>query len=337
MRIVFSIGDLNGIGPEVILKSFQKLRETGHSFLVAGSYKAMEYYRKRLDLPVELELVNDAAALSGLCTPHCGVLPVLSVAEPETISPGTVSADSGRIAMLSVAAAAELCRSGICDALVTAPINKEAVALAGYTESGHTGFLGKIFGVSSPTMMFFDPVTELRVALATIHVPLAEVPGRIREMDLTGFLENLARSLKTDFAIALPRMAVLGLNPHASDGGIMGIEEKEVIAPAIASLAGRLQVEGPFPADGFFGAERYRKFDMVVAMYHDQGLLPFKVLAFDTGVNVTLGLPIVRTSPDHGTSFDIAGSGKASERSCCEAALLALRIVRNRKQTERSS
>lgn len=337
MRIVFSIGDLNGIGPEVILKSFQKLRETGHSFLVAGSYKAMEYYRKRLDLPVELELVNDAAALSGLCTPHCGVLPVLSVAEPETISPGTVSADSGRIAMLSVAAAAELCRNGICDALVTAPINKEAVALAGYKESGHTGFLGKIFGVSSPTMMFFDPVTELRVALATIHVPLAEVPGRIREMDLTGFLENLARSLKTDFAIALPRMAVLGLNPHASDGGIMGSEEKEVIAPAIASLAGRLQVEGPFPADGFFGAERYRKFDMVVAMYHDQGLLPFKVLAFDTGVNVTLGLPIVRTSPDHGTSFDIAGSGKASERSCCEAALLALRIVRNRKQTERSS
>lgn len=337
MRIVFSIGDLNGIGPEVILKSFQKLRETGHSFLVAGSYKAMEYYRKRLDLPVELELVNDAAALSGLCTPHCGVLPVLSVAEPETISPGTVSADSGRIAMLSVAAAAELCRNGICDALVTAPINKEAVALAGYKESGHTGFLGKIFGVSSPTMMFFDPVTELRVALATIHVPLAEVPGRIREMDLTGFLENLARSLKTDFAIALPRMAVLGLNPHASDGGIMGSEEKEVIAPAIASLAGRLQVEGPFPADGFFGAQRYRKFDMVVAMYHDQGLLPFKVLAFDTGVNVTLGLPIVRTSPDHGTSFDIAGSGKASERSCCEAALLALRIVRNRKQTERSS
>ena len=337
MRIVFSIGDLNGIGPEVILKSFQKLRETGHSFLVAGSYKAMEYYRKRLDLPVELELVNDAAALSGLCTPHCGVLPVLSVAEPETISPGTVSADSGRIAMLSVAAAAELCRNGICDALVTAPINKEAVALAGYKESGHTGFLGKIFGVSSPTMMFFDPVTELRIALATIHVPLAEVPGRIREMDLTGFLENLARSLKTDFAIALPRMAVLGLNPHASDGGIMGSEEKEVIAPAIASLAGRLQVEGPFPADGFFGAQRYRKFDMVVAMYHDQGLLPFKVLAFDTGVNVTLGLPIVRTSPDHGTSFDIAGSGKASERSCCEAALLALRIVRNRKQTERSS
>jgi len=337
MRIVFSIGDLHGIGPEVILKSFLKLRETGHTFLVAGSYKTMEYYRKSLDLPVELELVNDAAALGDLCAPHCGVLPVLSVAEPEAIDPGTVSADSGRIAMLSVAAAAELCRRGVCDALVTAPIHKEAVALAGYKETGHTGFLGKIFGVSSPTMMFFDPVTELRVALATIHVPLAMVPELIRKMDLAGFLENLARSLKTDFAIDRPRMAVLGLNPHASDGGVMGSEEKEIIAPAIASLAGRLQVEGPFPADGFFGAGRYNNFDIVVAMYHDQGLLPFKVLAFDTGVNVTLGLPIVRTSPDHGTSFDIAGSGKASARSCYEAALLALRIVRNRKQTERSS
>jgi len=337
MRIVFSIGDLNGIGPEVILKSFLKLRETGHTFLVAGSYKAMEYYRKRLDLPVELELVNDAAAVGGLCAAHCGVLPVLSVAEPETISPGTVSGDAGRIAMLSVAAASENCRSGICDALVTAPIHKEAVAVAGYKETGHTGFLGKIFGVSSPTMMFFDPVTELRVALATIHVPLAEVPGLIRRMDLTGFLENLAHSLKTDFAVERPRIAVLGLNPHASDGGVMGSEEKEVIAPAIASLEGGLQVEGPFPADGFFGAGRFNNFDIVVAMYHDQGLLPFKVLAFDTGVNVTLGLPIVRTSPDHGTSFDIAGSGKASGRSCYEAALLALRIVRNRKQTERSS
>ncbi|MBM3163202.1 MAG: 4-hydroxythreonine-4-phosphate dehydrogenase PdxA [Chlorobi bacterium] len=337
MRIVFSIGDLHGIGPEIILKSFQKLRQTGHTFLVAGSYKAMEYYRKRLDLPVELELVNDVAALGVLCAPHCGVLSVLSVAEPETISPGTVSADAGRIAMLSLAAAAELCRSGSCDALVTAPIHKEAVALAGYRETGHTGFLGKIFGASSPTMMFFDPVTELRVALATIHVPLAEVPGLIREMDLAGFLVNLARFLKTDFAVERPRIAVLGLNPHASDGGIMGIDENAVIRPCIERLAGKMRVEGPFAADGFFGSERYRSYDIVVAMYHDQGLLPFKVLAFDTGVNVTLGLPIVRTSPDHGTSFDIAGTGKASERSCYEAALLAIRIVRNRKKTEHAS
>jgi 4-hydroxythreonine-4-phosphate dehydrogenase len=334
MRIVFSIGDIHGIGPEIILKSFLKLRETGHSFLVAGSYKAMEYYRGNLGLPVELELVSDAGAVKDLPATHCGVLPVLSVAEPETIAPGTVSAEAGRIAMLSLAAAAELCRKKWCDALVTAPLHKEAIALAGYRETGHTGFLGKLFGVHSPVMMFFDPVTELRVALATIHEPLEKVPELIRKLDLAGFLENLAASLKGDFGIARPRIALLGLNPHASDGGVMGNEESTLIRPAIERLAGKLQVEGPFAADGFFGSERYRSYDIVVAMYHDQGLLPFKVLAFDTGVNVTLGLPIVRTSPDHGTSFDIAGTGKASERSCYEAALLAIRIVRNRKQTE---
>jgi 4-hydroxythreonine-4-phosphate dehydrogenase len=334
MRIVFSIGDIHGTGPEIILKSFLKLRQTGHSFMVAGSYKAMEFYRSRLDLPVELELVSDVAEVSGLCATHCGVLPVLSVAEPDSICPGVVSADAGRIAMLSVAAAAELCRQGVCDAMVTAPINKEAVAMAGFRECGHTGFLGKLFGVDSPTMMFYDPVTDLRVALATIHEPLEQVPELVRNMDLAGFLERLAVSLRTDFGLVRPRIAVLGLNPHASDGGVMGSEETESIGPAIDRVADRLLVEGPFPADGFFGAARYRNYDMVVAMYHDQGLLPFKVLAFDTGVNVTLDLPIVRTSPDHGTSFDIAGSGKASERSFLEAALLAIRIVRNRKQID---
>lgn len=331
MRIVFSIGDIHGIGPEIILKSFLKLRETGHSFLVAGSYKAMEFYRKQLDLPVELELVSDASEVPGLCATHCGMLPVLSVAEPESLMPGSVSAEAGRIAMLSVAAAAELCRKGTCDGMVTAPINKEAIALAGFRENGHTGFLGKLFGIASPTMMFVDPVTELRVALVTIHEPLERVAELVRKMDLAGFLERLAASLKCDFGLVRPRIAVLGLNPHASDGGVMGNEEQSVIGPAIARLAGKVQVEGPFPADGFFGASRYRNYDMVVAMYHDQGLLPFKVLAFDTGVNVTLDLPIVRTSPDHGTSFDIAGTGKASERSFYEAAMLALKISRQRK------
>jgi 4-hydroxythreonine-4-phosphate dehydrogenase len=337
MRIVFSIGDIHGIGPEVILKSYLKLRQTGHSFLVAGSYKAMEYYRRQLCLPVELELVSDIRQVHGLCPTGCGVLPVLSVAEPDAITPGMVSAEAGRIAMLSVAAAAGLCREKACDGLVTAPINKEAVALAGFRETGHTGFLGKLCNVDSPTMMFVDPVTELRVALATIHEPLAEVPGLIRSMDLAGFLENLALSLKSDFGINRPRMAVLGLNPHASDNGVMGSEEHEVIIPAIGRAGNKLHLEGPFPADGFFGAGKYRDYAIVVAMYHDQGLLPFKVLAFDTGVNVTLGLPIVRTSPDHGTSFDIAGKGKASERSCYEAAMLAIRIARNRKQTETPS
>ncbi len=329
MRIVWSIGDPHGIGPEIILKSFLKLEGSAHSFLVAGSYRVMEYYRNALDLPVILELVESKTTPS-----RQGVLPVLSIAEPESIIPGTLSAEAGRIALESLRAAAELCREGVCDALITAPINKESITLAGSSEKGHTGFLGRMFAVPSPTMMFYDPVTELKVALATIHEPLAEVPDLIRTMDLDAFLSALALSLKSDFAIAEPRIALLGLNPHASDGGVMGSEEQEIIRPCIERLSERLNVEGPFPADGFFGSKMYRNYDIVVAMYHDQGLLPFKVLAFDTGVNVTLGLPIVRTSPDHGTGFAIAGKGVASERSCYEATLLAITIARNRKKIE---
>ena len=327
MRIVWSIGDPHGIGPEIILKSFLKLDGSGHFFLVAGSYRVMEYYRDALELPVELELVKSATS-----EVPCGVLPVLSIAEPESIIPGTLSAEAGRVALESLRAAAELCREGVCDALVTAPINKESIALAGSCEKGHTGFLGRMFAVPSPTMMFYDPVTELKVALATIHEPLSKVPGIIRTMDLDAFLSTLALSLNSDFAIAAPRIALLGLNPHASDGGVMGCEEQDIIRPCIERLSGRLNVEGPFPADGFFGSKMYQNYDIVVAMYHDQGLLPFKVLAFDTGVNVTLGLPIVRTSPDHGTGFAIAGKGVASERSCYEATRLALTIARNRKK-----
>ena len=333
MRIVWSAGDPNGIGPEIILKTFLKLKQSGHSFLVAGSYSVMEYYRKALDLPVTLEMVDNALALEKRGSAGYGVLPVLSVAEPESIVPGTISAEAGRVAMVSIHAAAELCREGLCDALITAPINKEAIALAGYRESGHTGFLGNMFGIPSPTMMFVDPVLNLMVALATIHEPLEKIPGLIRKMDLDVFLSALAASLKSDFGIAHPRIAVLGLNPHASDGGVMGCEEQEIIRPCIERLSSRFHVDGPFPADGFFGAGSYKNFDIVVAMYHDQGLLPFKVLAFDTGVNVTLGLPIVRTSPDHGTGFDISGKGVASERSCYEATLLAITIARNRNKT----
>ncbi len=335
MHIAWSIGDPHGIGPEIILKSFLTFENSTCSFLVAGSYTVLEYYRKALDLPVKLKLV---ASTEEMTPARYGILPVLSVSEPDNIRPGTISADAGRVAMESIRSAAQLCRNGLCDALVTAPIHKEAVALAGYTERGHTGFLGRFFGVASPTMMFFDPLSELRVALATIHEPLEKVPGLIRTMNLDDFLSNLALSLKTDFDLPAPRIAVLGLNPHASDGGIMGNEEREIILPCIERLSPRLRVEGPFPADGFFGAGLYRHYDIVVAMYHDQGLLPFKVLAFDTGVNITLGLPIVRTSPDHGTGFNIAGKGKASPRSFREATLVAITIAQNRiKQTEHQS
>jgi len=334
MRIVCSLGDPHGIGPEVILKSFLKMQQCGHSMVVAGSLRVMEFYRRSLGLPIELERI-DATGLSQNLPPcSCGVLPVIPVAEPETILPGTLSAEAGSLALESLQCAAELCRDGICDALVTAPIHKEALALAGCKDTGHTGFLGRMFGVPSPIMMFADGQTGLKVALATIHEPISRVPSLISSMDLDGFFRQLSGALKRDFAINEPSLAVLGLNPHASDGGVMGSEEGAVISPAIERLhnAG-MHIEGPFPADGFFGSSRWKHYDGVVAMYHDQGLLPFKVMAFESGVNVTLGLPIVRTSPDHGTGFDRAGTGTASEESFYEAAMLAISIAQHRNPT----
>lgn len=329
MRIVLSTGDINGIGPEIILKSLPRLQREGLAPVATGSVRAFEFYRDLLGLPVRIQPLPSIDAV-GSFVPEPGVLPVLSVEEPESITPGTVSRTAGFIAMQALEAAADLCRDGYCDALVTAPIHKEAVARAGFSNTGHTDFLAEFFGVPSPVMLFVDPVSGLKVALATIHVPLSAVPGLIRTMDLDAYFRSLAEWMRQDFRLDNPSIAVLGLNPHASDGGVMGDEEMAVIRPCIERLSESLCIDGPFPADGFFGAKRQRNHDLVVAMYHDQGLLPFKVLAFDTGINVTLGLPIVRTSPDHGTGFDQAGIGTASERSFYEAALLAADIARNR-------
>lgn len=332
MRIVFSTGDIHGIGPEIILKSVLALPSGEDTYVVAGSLKALEFYRDLLGLPVELRRIEGPEAIAKIAA-ELGVLHVLSVAEPDFIQPGSLSKSAGEIAMRSLEVAATLCRDDICDALVTAPLHKEAIALAGYRNTGHTDFLAGFFGVSSQIMLFVDPVSGLKVALATIHEPLSMVPELVRTMDLGGFFTTLAGSMQRDFRLESPKIAVLGLNPHASDGGVMGNEETAVIRPAIERLAASMQIDGPFPADGFFGAKRYRNYDLIVAMYHDQGLLPFKVLAFDTGINVTLGLPIVRTSPDHGTGFDKAGKGTASERSFLEAAKLATTIATNRTQT----
>jgi len=329
MRIVLTTGDIHGIGPEILLKSLTRLQEAGNAFVATGSVRAFEFYRDLLGLPVRIEQLPSISAVAGIA-PEKGVLHVLSVDEPESIEPGAISRTAGVISMKAIETAAGLCRDGLCDALVTAPIHKEAVARAGFRNTGHTDFLADFFGVPSPVMLFVDPVSGLKVALATIHVPLSAVPGMISSMDLDGYFTSLAGWMRQDFRLDKPSIAVLGLNPHASDGGVMGDEERSVISPCIERLSKELKIEGPFPADGFFGAKHQQDYDLVVAMYHDQGLLPFKVLAFDTGINVTLGLPIVRTSPDHGTGFDKAGKGTASERSFYEAAMLAAEIARNR-------
>jgi 4-hydroxythreonine-4-phosphate dehydrogenase len=242
---------------------------------------------------------------------------------------GAVTEEGGQLAMLAVEQATDLCKAGHVDAMVTAPISKAAIALAGYDVPGHTEFIARRVGCTSYTMMMV--ADTLRVGLVTTHIPIWDVPKNVTHDAILEKVAIISQSLSADYGIQRPRIAVLGLNPHAGDGGVLGREEEESIAPAIQE-AGRRDhlVFGPFAADGFFAVMAYRRYDAVLAMYHDQGLVPFKTLAFDTGVNYTAGLQIVRTSPDHGTAYDIAGKGTASPGSMRSAIYLAIDIARRR-------
>ncbi|HEX5070039.1 MAG TPA: 4-hydroxythreonine-4-phosphate dehydrogenase PdxA [Vicinamibacterales bacterium] len=238
---------------------------------------------------------------------------------------GRVDAAAGRAAYDSIVAAVDDVRAGRADALVTAPINKEAFAAAGLDWKGHTDLLAHLCGVKDVAMMFWSE--RLRVVLATVHVALRDVPAALTESRLLETIRLTAKSVPR-FGLAAPRIGVAGLNPHAGEGGLMGREEEDVIRPAIAKAAADgITVSGPFPADTLFVRAARGEFDVVVAAYHDQGLVPVKLLAFGRAVNVTLGLPIVRTSVDHGTAFDIARQGVADEGSLVEAILLATRLA----------
>jgi 4-hydroxythreonine-4-phosphate dehydrogenase len=243
----------------------------------------------------------------------------------EAFEPGRVSARAGRAAYDTIVRAVEAARAGAVDAVATAPINKAAFAEAGLPWKGHTDLLAHLCGVKRVVMLFHAP--ELKVALLTVHVPLAEVPGLLTEASVGATLDIVAASLPR-FGIARPRLALAGLNPHAGEGGLIGDEDRLVLAPAVAQAQARgVDVAGPFPADTVFARAVRGEFDAVVACYHDQGLIPVKLLAFGRAVNVTLGLPIVRTSVDHGTAFDIAGRGVADAGSMIEAVLLAAQLA----------
>jgi 4-hydroxythreonine-4-phosphate dehydrogenase len=245
------------------------------------------------------------------------------------IRPGQTTETAGRIAMASVTQATDLCLERKVDAMVTAPISKEAIARAGFNVPGHTEFIASRSNSDRFTMLMVAEKT--RVGLVTTHVPLAQVPAAISTASILEKIRIICESLTCDFGITRPRLAVLGLNPHAGDGGVIGTEEQDLILPAInqARAEGKLAY-GPFPADGFFASLKHRSYDAVLAMYHDQGLVPFKVLSFNSGINFTAGLPIVRTSPDHGTAFDIAGSNQASPESMRNAIYAAIDIARRR-------
>ncbi|HLT47100.1 MAG TPA: 4-hydroxythreonine-4-phosphate dehydrogenase PdxA [Rubricoccaceae bacterium] len=311
-RVAVTLGDPNGIGPEVVLKALADPEVRARvEPVVVGAAGVFEAWARRLGLAAEGLAVDD-------------------VGEGEfALEPGRITAGAGRLAMAAVARACDLCLAGEADAMVTAPISKEAIQKAGYAFPGHTEFLAARTGAGRFAMMLVSG--GLRVALVTIHVPLAAVPGLVTRERILETLETVAGSLRRDFGLAAPRVAVLGLNPHAGDGGVIGREEIEVVGPAVeAARAGGLDARGPFAADGFFGRRMDRDVDAVLAMYHDQGLAPFKALAMGAGVNVTCGLPIVRTSPDHGTAFALAGQGVADAGSMREALLLAAEMAGRR-------
>lgn len=329
-RVAITLGDPNGIGPEVVLKCLTDDRMLKYvEPVLVGSVAALRSHARRLgyaDLPIRAVSHWEGPAN----TPGLTVLDVAS-GEAVDLSLGHITRTGGHLAVRAVEKATDLCLDGTVDAMVTAPISKEAIALAGFEHPGHTEYIARRCNSRDYTMMMVSG--KLRVGLVTGHVPLKDVPARITRAAILSQIRIIAGSLVTDFNISHPRIAVLGLNPHAGDGGVLGGEEQETILPALeeARKQGYL-VFGPFAADGFFATGGYRHYDAVLAMYHDQGLVPFKALAFDTGVNFTAGLPIVRTSPDHGTAFDIAGEGVASPGSMRSALYLAIDISRRRRR-----
>lgn len=331
-RVGITLGDINGIGPEVLLKAIWDSALRARADLVAiGSAHALQTHATALRVhDLALRSIQDVDAID-----QSGALHVLDLTAGRRppVEWGRESEMAGQLAMQAVEVALDLCVQGRLDAMVTAPISKKAISMAGYAFPGHTEFIADRTKAESHAMMLVSG--PFRVALATAHVPLRDVPEALTEGLLLDRLRVIDRSLRRDMGVGRPRIAVLGLNPHSGDGGVLGSEETEIIRPAVVSAKEEgLLAFGPFPADGFFGQGLHGRYDAVLAMYHDQGLAPFKALAFGTGVNYTAGLPIVRTSPDHGTAFDIAGQGNADPSSMREAIYLAIDIVRRRLDAE---
>ena len=306
------MGDPNGIGPEILATClFDEDLIRSIEIIPVGAREVLDHYCSQLSgevPPFRMETVE---------------------ADPEySLIPGRADRHAGKLAMESVARAITLCMDGRVDAMTTCPISKEVIARAGFAFPGHTEFIAEKTGAGDVLMMMVSG--GLRVGLVTAHVPLSDVAALVTEEAVGRTITLMAASLKGDFGIQRPRIAVLGLNPHAGDGGVLGREEMEIITPTMNGLSDLAELSGPFPADGFFGSGKWKEVDGVVAMYHDQGLAPFKALSFGRGVNMSAGLPIVRTSPDHGTGFDIAGSGRADASSLRAALALASDVAERR-------
>lgn len=327
-RIGISVGDINGIGIEVIIKTLMDPRI--YEFctpIVYGSVKTTSYHKKLLGIQeFNFQVIRNAGE-ANLRKPN-----LINCWEEEVkIELGNDTALGGKYALKSLEAAMEDLLGGKLDALVTAPINKSNIQSEGFAFPGHTEYLQKKAG--SPDSLMFMLSEDLKIGVVTGHIPISQVAAAITKEGILSKLRLINRSLKNDFWIEKPRIAVLGLNPHAGDHGLLGSEEEQIIKPAIArAFEEGIMAFGPFPADGFFGQAAYMKFDAVLAMYHDQGLIPFKHLSFGKGVNFTAGLPFIRTSPDHGVAYDIAGKSQANESSFREAIYAAGDLFRRRAE-----
>ncbi len=326
-RIGIALGDVTGIGPEVTLKALARILPAGQArYLIVGDSGWLQRLDRQLGLHLPLNLFSNWTAPERLLVWQPAGDPL-----PEHLPPGDATAARAAISWLE--AAARLCLRGELDALVTAPVNKAAIVRAGLRFTGQTEFLSELAGASRTAMMLLGPDERgrwLRVALVTTHLPLRAVPDRITVENVLQTIELAAEACR-QLALPRARVAVCGLNPHAGEEGRLGQEEQTVIAPAVREARARgIEVVGPLSGDAVFHQALGGQFDAVVAMYHDQGLAPLKAVAFDSGINWTLGLPFIRTSPDHGTAYDIAGRGLANPSSMLAALRLAEELARRR-------
>ena len=321
-----SIGVYNGIGPEIIMKSLKDKAITEFfTPIIFGSGKLFTYQKNIFKLQHNFHYITEVSQA------HGDKINMINLSKDNVnVDLGQPTEESTRMAIESLEAATTALMNGEIDVLVTAPINKEEMLKYGFQHAGHTGYLEEKFGKKGLMFLVTD---ELKVAVSTHHIPVANVAESISKEKIKKQIKLLNQCLIEDFCIERPKIAVLGLNPHAGDGGAIGKEEIEIIEPSIKELFDNgILAFGPFPADSFFQPNKYKNYDAVLAMYHDQGLAPFKTIAYEEGVNYTAGLPFIRTSPDHGVAYDIAGKNIADEQSFTEAIFMALKIFKNRTE-----
>ncbi len=324
--IGITIGDINGIGPEVIIKALQNNKVlTFANLVIYGHGKVFSYYKNLLE--IDRFSFHQTQSIREIRHNKLNVINCWD--EDYEIKAGQETPEAGRFALASLIRASEDLKNGDIQGIVTAPISKNNIQADDFKFPGHTEYFTEAFGAEDSLMFLCNE--SLRIGVATGHIPLEKVKEKLTTEVLTRKISLMLKSLKKDFGIGKPRVAILGLNPHAGEEGLLGSEENELITPIISQFKEKGDlVFGPYPADGFFGNASYSKFHGVLAMYHDQGLIPFKTIAFEDGVNFTAGLPVVRTSPDHGTAFGIAGKNMANEQSMRSALYMAIDIVRNR-------